>query len=634
MINMEYSIWQETCKGFFSLNKNIINKHLQLFPFTLISEEDKGKIQSEYFFNTYIKSGALFAISDMFDSPDRYLQKSDSTFRYTKLVSPILYLYLLSIGTQLSKKYTISRKSTRVYHAGNVSEFSYHYKESYDNYSTDVNYTKDIFNYFIKIDLTNFYDSINLNELFRKINRDGEILNPRTAIIYKNILNMIGDNKFPTIENNAGLYYIATEIYLDDSDTIIETYLDSFKLISGFQLIRYVDDLFIFINCEEEDRNTVVTEIKNKLTSIYSREKLSLNENKFKCGISEDVSDALKSTDYDFYVNDKPINFSDYYTSDDLVKFFDGLIDISDNHNRNAYKDVLRFAFAKEGIEYSEEEILRHFIFYKYDIFKDTDMKDKIYNLISKDYRILKYSIPEMVMAVCHTKESSIVKKLLSQIFSSCSDGQGDIFDEVIIISYLINTNFNHKDLKKNLAILNVGVANFIKKNCEISFFTNFEKNINYNNLYDHTGEPYTLLIEDEIIWFQFFMYNYSEKTGEKLESHPFLKSFFDRFIAHLMNCSGKETCGGTNKPNIRKYYSQNNISKGLESIGIVSIDGKSIIDVITKAHELRNRNPLNHASSEILEFEDMRFSELSESKKDLLKIVEICLDVFSLKKS
>src|SRR5699024_11345622 len=50
--------------------------------------------------------------------------------------------------------------------------------------------------------------------------------------------------------------------------------------------------------------NQVLTEIKNKLISIYSKERLSMNEKKFKHGLTEDVEDALKSAAYDFYVNE------------------------------------------------------------------------------------------------------------------------------------------------------------------------------------------------------------------------------------------------------------------------------------------------------------------------------------------
>lgn len=141
MINMEYSVWKHTCESFFGLSDSIKDKYLQLFPFTVIKASEKERIMSESFFDIYIKNGALFSDTSLFKTPDRYLQKSDSTFRVTKLVSPLLYLYLLAIGTQVSQNYTSYRNKTRVYHAGDVRNFTYHYKSSYDNYYLDCELT-------------------------------------------------------------------------------------------------------------------------------------------------------------------------------------------------------------------------------------------------------------------------------------------------------------------------------------------------------------------------------------------------------------------------------------------------------------------------------------------------------------
>lgn len=626
MINMEYSIWKNTCESFFDLSNSVKNKYLQLFPFTLLKVSEKEQIISEPFFDTYIKKGALFSDANLFKTPDRYLQKSDSTFRVTNLISPLLYLYILAIGTQVAQEYVSSRNKTRIYHAGDVKNFSYHYKSSYDNYYLDINESQDYYNYFIKVDLTGFYESISVNELFKKINRDNEILDPRTTSIYKNILSMIGDDKYPTIENHASLSYLATEIYLDESDTDIECYLDSFRILSDFQLVRYVDDLFIFFNCEKEDYNQVLTEIKNKLISIYSKERLSMNEKKFKHGLTEDVEDALKSAAYDFYVNEIKVDFNEYYSSKDLIYFFDGLTGISNNHTHDSYKAIMERAFKKEGIKYSEEEVLQYFLFYESNLFKNEEVKRKIKELISTNYNILKYSVKELVMAVCHTKDGTIIRQLLNQIFSKHRSSESDIFDETMIVYYLINRNFQHEDLSEVLTTLNPEITRFIKDYCKNSFLKEFEEKNKFNNLYDYFGQKYQLLLEDEIIWFQFFMFNYSEKLGKQLEAYSFLKVFFDRFIAHLMNCCGIDTSGDKNEPNIRRYYREGEIIKGLENIGIETIDGESVSEIIENAHSLRNESPLNHASSEILEDSNIRYTDLSKSKNDLLRIVDLCL--------
>lgn len=125
-------------------------------------------------------------------------------------------------------------------------------------------------------------------------------------------------------------------------------------------------------------------------------------------------------------------------------------------------------------------------------------------------------------------------------------------------------------------------------------------------------------------------MFNYSEKIGKQLEAYSFLKVFFDRSIGHIMNCSGIDTTGKKNKPNINRYHMEGQIIKGLKLIEIESIDGESVSVMIENAHKLRNESPLNHASSEILEDSNICYTDLSESKKDLLRIIDECLVKFN----
>lgn len=626
MINMEYSVWKNTCNGFFELNNSITNKYLQLYPFTLLSNQEKERIASKDFFNTFIKNGALFSESATFETPNRYLQKPDGTFRVTKLISPFLFLYLLAIGTQISNEYKSSRNNTIVYHAGDISNFSYHYKKSYNDYYISINEAQECYEYFIKIDLSNFFNSLNINELFKKINRNNDILDPRTMYIYKNILNMIGADEYPTVENNAGLSYLATHVYLDDSDTSIERYLDSFGLINNFQLIRYVDDLFIFFNCKEENYNVAITTIKNQLISIYAHENLSMNEKKFSFGISENVDNILKSALYGFYMNGIEVDFSKYYSSQNLVYFFDLLVKACKEHNHETYKKILENSFKKENIKYSDQEIFQYFLFHQSNLFKQNDVKLSIKKIIYTDYNILKYSINEMVTAICNTEDGAIIKQLLRQIFNRYRSCKSDVFDETIIIAYLINRNFCHKDLKKSLTALNNDVSKFIEKNCISSFFGEFEKNMKFNYLYKKDGKKYSLF-DDDILWMLFFMFNYSKKTGKQLEAYAFLKTFFDRFIAHIMNCSDIETCGKNNKPNFKKYFKDKTIINGLKQIGIVDINGVSIEQMLQKAHKLRNDSPLNHATSGIFRDTHIKTVELLESQTDLQLIIDTCLE-------
>ena len=127
-------------------------------------------------------------------------------------------------------------------------------------------------------------------------------------------------------------------------------------------------------------------------------------------------------------------------------------------------------------------------------------------------------------------------------------------------------------------------------------------------------------------------MFNYYEKMGRYLESYAYLKVFFDRFIAHIMNCTGIDTSGSKNKPNINAYYKEAAIIKGLKSLGVESVHQEPIEDIIKKAHLLRNQNPINHSSSTILNSSHISSFELLESKESLIKIINLCLDRCNLK--
>ncbi|RIO29429.1 abortive infection protein, partial [Staphylococcus saprophyticus] len=152
-----------------------------------------------------------------------------------------------------------------------------------------------VYDNFYKFDISNFFDAIDMNLLFKLINEREEVLDTRSSLIYKRLLQQIGGNKFPTVENSASLSYLATYIYLDKVDYELETVLQNEPQIENFQIIRYVDDLYIFFNSMEDELNLVSSRIKNAVIDAYRKVKLNLNENKTKLGKSNEVNETLNA---------------------------------------------------------------------------------------------------------------------------------------------------------------------------------------------------------------------------------------------------------------------------------------------------------------------------------------------------
>src|SRR5699024_9095032 len=104
----------------------------------------------------------------------------------------------------------------------------FHYKKSYDKFFADINESSKYYTYFYKFDVTNFYDSIDINLLFSKINKQNNVvIDLRSSLIYKRLMQAIGNNKYPTVENSTTLSFLATYIYLDSVDRNLESQLET-----------------------------------------------------------------------------------------------------------------------------------------------------------------------------------------------------------------------------------------------------------------------------------------------------------------------------------------------------------------------------------------------------------------------
>ncbi len=98
MFNITYEIWKEITEMYCSIPTNIQTRCLQWFPFSKLSKEEIQELQSKGFYDKNIAHGSFVMHKRNMHCSNNFIQKSDSSFRDSKLVSPILYLVLQCIG--------------------------------------------------------------------------------------------------------------------------------------------------------------------------------------------------------------------------------------------------------------------------------------------------------------------------------------------------------------------------------------------------------------------------------------------------------------------------------------------------------------------------------------------------------
>lgn len=152
------------------------------------------------------------------------------------------------------------------------------------------------FDSYIKIDITNFYPSINHEILFkalRKRTRKPQIINLIKKAITNKTVNKSGKEK--TEDNTVGIPQglsisnVLAEIYILSID---EKYIHRKDIF----YTRYVDDILIF--CSKKDINSIFSSLKNELDSI-SLDVHPLNEKNSKCQSGE-IHDEIHFLGYKY----------------------------------------------------------------------------------------------------------------------------------------------------------------------------------------------------------------------------------------------------------------------------------------------------------------------------------------------
>lgn len=613
MFGISYVSWQNICDMYFNLSLGTKKAYLQWFPFSKISEEDEKVIRSEEFFNQYIKSGCFSLFPEVMRHSENFIQKSDGSFRSSKLVSPIIYLILQSIGKEISMHYQSQRPTDiSVYYAGNYEFNRPKYTNDYDDFFKEINSGAERFQYFIKTDVTNFFGNINVNELIERINdicnKNITLFSQTNLLLIKELLLYCGDGYYPLIENSIALSYLATVIYLDSVDCelyeFIDTHIDD---ILDFQMIRYVDDLYILFSSEKplEQLTKSYNSIRNEYSSILKRHSLSLNTKKCSINHISEINEALKKSQYDETINGVEFEIGELYSGsvkNFLGELFDNICNCGITNDE--YTQLVQKHFSFDDIEYTADEVFNYLVYENQSEIKQSDVSKLLVEIINKDISFISIDPKRLTVMVLQSGNDNAVKALLNQLFKRHRAGLWNSYDTTISIAYLIQSKFQHIDLLSKIKRYNPDLYLYYYYSCRTSFLS---------QLNDEKWQQMLRCINKDLKSTILYYLSVCENNKSNyLGAFAFYKSFFDRISANMAFISGIDS--EYKKVNYKGYYSEGSLKKLYHEV-------EHYEEIIGKAHKLRNQNPLNHSSAGLID-KDSTSKDLKDVHDELEALI------------
>lgn len=270
LYGISYSEWEHYVSLLLNEPSNNLNKYIQTYPFSTLSKNEKEVLVSEKFYEQNIASGSFLSEKNLIRT-ETVMTKNDGSLRNVTVVTPIVYLVLLTIGGHIYENMKSNECDySQKFYSGSFIQGRFNYSESYKEFTMTALSQENQYHYYFKTDISNFYSSINLDVLFSRIENMIDINSPRELLFFKTLLEYIGQGRFPTVTDNTGLSYIATICYFYDFDKELNFKLSNDEFIESFYLVRYVDDLYIFFNCDNDKKSRVEDNIKTFLQNTAS----------------------------------------------------------------------------------------------------------------------------------------------------------------------------------------------------------------------------------------------------------------------------------------------------------------------------------------------------------------------------
>jgi len=614
MFGITYDTWKEICNMYFSLGEKTQKSYLQWFPFSKLSDSDKDEICSEDFFEKYIATGGFVLFPEIMLCSENYIQKGDGSFRNSALISPLLYLVVQSVGMEVSKKYSSTRPvDISVYYAGNLKYKRAKYKKDYDDFFKDINASAEGYQYYIKTDVTNFFNTINVNTLIERINaicnRGDDTIPQAQLLLYKELLLYCGDGVFPLIENSVSSSYLATVVYLDPIDCDLYDFLRlRVPGITGFRMIRYVDDLYILFSSNRDTKglNQIYNAVIYEYSSLLKEYGLAINASKCAWKQTKQINDDLKKSLYDEYVNEIEADLCAMFAGE-LERFLEDIYEQigATGLTNSAYMNLIEKHFYRDDIEFTATEVFNYLVYDNRAELKSEEVSNVLERIIKRDVSILSIDPKRLSVMVIQAGGDRAIRAMLNQLFQRNRMGVWNSYDTTIAISYLIQSKFQHIDLLDVLYEKSKHLYAYYEYNCKTGFIgrTHREKPNRYLRCIGN----------DKKATFLYFMSLCEQKRSNHLGSYAFFKTFFDRISADMAYQTGGRA--KKNGPSYQSYY-HDKAFKALYS-GIVNADA-----IIKQAHDLRNANPLSHSSAGLID-DNNTSQNIENAKRNLDSLID-----------
>ena len=450
-LGISYDAWKKTCKIFLETVNDISLKrsfsmYLQNYPFTQITVEDKQIIESENFYNEYIRTGAIFFNESVWFRTKNFITKNSGGFRDAQLLSPFMFLVQQAIGVEIQERYKEKRKSNPnliALYSGNFIENSGLYKNEYQEFSKWNNFYAESYPYFIKTDLSDYFPNINLDKLFTIVNENcNNSFTPVQIKTIKDIFKYCGNGKFPLIQNSVASSFLSTIVYLDKIDTDLGKFIGSRPNIKNYKLIRYVDDLYIWLEPENDDViNHEYNEIRSEYSSLLHKLGLTLNTRKTNLFKSEKINEQLKQAIYDDVIAGQENAVNNYITKADWTNNINDFISqIYQNHfnntlNKDKFEQLVNNCFKPSNmIEFTGEEILKYIIYENKSYLQDNKVINSLADLIIKAGVSFIYLSPQVLTSLIintsnNPNKNNAIKALLNQLFNRNRQGLINSYD-------------------------------------------------------------------------------------------------------------------------------------------------------------------------------------------------------------
>lgn len=636
-----FELWKKSV----SIIDNIVNqaktnKHfntLIIDYYRKLNLEYKNKVKEEKYYESKIKSLLFYGYEKEYFSISYFKSKKVYTMRKQIFLSyPLLaihnmiVIYLYELVNEFYLNHIQSNIRINSFYGGKFStsntKFEYDDKSLY-YYESYIEYRKKLFeklerktgiNYdiVIKIDIQNYYNNISVSRYLDKI--DESLQTSRKKERYfddytkRNIIDFFSyvmeeKNGIPAIEYSAlnnflGYFYLCfADIKIHD--TFITKYKD---IIKDFDIIRYIDDTYIFIKFKDEDlkeneKLDIIIEILSFLREMYFLEfGLTMND-KTKCfDLSnhehiKELKNVFKITSQvTFNYSDKNENVKEKYrkikcTLKKVVekgKSIDDFFYKSQNLNVSVLNDI----YAKNVNKFLEKP----------------ENKQEIYQILKEMTRI-------------EIKLNS--KAILVLMFK-----YGEELIENIKLELLQTKNLTLEDIEIILHILAIEKVKVSENELKLSqenskksekLKERLRENINYKKIFDY----YDIAEKQDV------EYNYLDgdiKNPLIIQMIARKKAIAQKNYALALNHLVNEFqlyCFFLNKNEKKdlKNYTVNQVKEDLKKFSEITISDKIIID---KVFNDRNLNQISHGVSDDKYIQNINENQYFEYEKTLKNIL------------